>query len=948
MSMLLRTRRVLLSACFGTLILNLASPGPHSCSAQTLAPASTLEGLVIDPTGARVAHATVRVEPENQSTHIEQSTTDGHGHYSFSLPRGRYTLTVESPGFDTFHATVTVPPSGAPVYLEVVLAIPAVLEEVLVDPDGASNNSADENKSALVFAGKDLKMFSDDNATFQKQIEAFAGAGPRPPQVYVNGFSGGRFPPKNTISSIRFNRNPYSALYDAYGIGRIEITTKPGTDKLHGAFDASGTDIRFNTANPYAGAQTPPYYTLTLDGNLNGPIGSKTSFFLGGTYNNQQNNAAVDASTLDSAFNPVLFTQAVPNPQVTSTYNARLDRMLNPNNTLTASYQFTQANITNGAVGLLVLPAEGFNNGATTQILQLSDTQLIGSKMSSETRFQYVRTRLQQDPVSSATTVIAEGAFSDGGNPQQQLRDNQDFYEFQELFTRQQGSHFLRFGGRYRAYRDANFSRANYNGEFLFPSLTAYQLTLQNDANCAANPAAPTCLTATQLLAEGGGPSQYSITTGQSSATILTTDLSAFAEDEWKPSKTFVLDLGFRFESQSAVPDRVDPAPRIGVAWAVRRKNAKSNLVVLRSGAGVFYDRFTAANLLTSVRQNGITQQTFVQNNPDYTDPSPTSVPPATYTVDPNLRSEYGLYTGVSAEHVFGRLGQASVIYTAIRGDHQYLSRNVNAPLPGTYDPTVPGSGTRPFGGEANLYQFASAGLLNDNQLTVQGRFNLGKRVVAYAIYTVQRENSDASTASSFVSNSYNPRADYGRVAQPSQTFHAGGNVQLPFGLSSSLYFLAQTGTPFNITTGTDLNGDTEYNDRPSFATDLTRPSVVKTRFGNFDTSPIAGQKLIPINYGSSPSFVFLDMSLARSFAVGRRPPAPAAKPGAKPEPRPDPPYSLSFTVDAQNVFNHVNPGPPVGVLSSPLFGKPNSLNTSLTSNTAANRIVTLQMSFQF
>ena len=948
MSMLLRTRCVLLSACLGILILNLAFLGPLCCSAQTLAPSSTLEGIVVDPTGARVPHAIVQVQSEDPAFHIKPASTDRSGHYTLTLPHGIYKLTVESFGFETFHARVTIPASGSGVYLEVALAIPAVVQEVVVDPDATSSSSADQNKSALVFAGKDLKMFSDDDVAFQKQITALAGAGPRPPQVYVNGFSGGRFPPKNTISSIRFNRNPYSALYDAYGLGRIEITTKPGTDKLHGAFDVSGNDIHFNTANPYAGVLQPPYYTLTLDANLNGPIGPKTSFFVGATYNNQQNNAAVNASTLDSAFDPVFFTQAVPNPQLTQTYNARVDRMLTANNTFTASYQFTQANITNGAVGQLVLPAEGFNNGTTTQILQLSDTQLIGAKMSSETRFQYIRTRLQQDPVSTATTVIAEGAFSDGGNPQQQIHDNQDFYEFQQLFTRQQGSHFLRFGGRYRAYRDANLSRANYNGEFIFPSLTAYQLTLQNAANCAANPSSPNCLTPAGLLAAGGGASEYSITTGQSSATILTTDLSAFAEDEWKLRKTLTLDLGFRFESQSAVPDRVDPAPRIGIAWSIRRKNARSNIVVLRSGAGIFYDRFSPANLLTSIRQNGITQQTFVQQNPDYAAPDPTSVPPTTYTIAPHLRTEYGIYTGVTAERSLGKFGQTSVVYTAIRGDHQYLSRNINAPLPGTYDPADPTSGTRPFGGNQNIYRFDSAGVLNDNQLTFQGRFNLSKRVVAYFIYTFMHEYADAAAASSFVSNSYNPHADYGRVTLPPQSFYSGGTVQLPFGLSSNVYFAAQKGVPFNITTGTDLNGDSQYNDRPTFATDLTRPSVVKTAYGNFDTAPTTGQTVIPFNYGNSPSFVFLDLSLARSFAIGPRPAAPPTKPGAKPEPRPDPPYSLSFTVDAQNAFNHVNPGPPVGVLSSPLFGKPTSLNSSLTSNTAANRIVTLQMSFQF
>jgi hypothetical protein len=948
MSMLLRTRCVLQSACFGGLILSLAFMGPCKSSAQAPAPSSTLEGVVVDPMGARVAHASVHIQPDDPTSHIKPVTTDRTGHFAIALPRGFYQVTVESPGFEPFRAMVTVPAAGPAVHLDVALAIPALLEEVVVDPDSAANNSADENKSALVFSGKDLKIFSDDNATFQKQMEALAGGGPKAPQVYVNGFSGGRFPPKNTIASIRFNRNPYSSLYDAYGQGRIEIVTKPGTDQLHGAFEVLGNDIRLNTANPYSGAQPPPYDTLTVDGNINGPIGKKTSFFLAGNYNNQQNNAAVDALYLDSNFNQAPFIQAVPDPQIASTYSARLDRQMTSTNTFTGSYQFNQASLTNGSVGLLVLPTEGFNNGTTTQLLQLSDTQLIGMKMSSETRFQYVRTRLQQDPLSSGTTIIAQGAFNGGGNPQQQLRDNQDFYEFQELFSRQQGAHFFRMGGRYRLYRDANLSRANFNGEFIFPSLSAYALTLQNVKACAENPPAPTCLTPAQLLAVGGGPSEYSITTGQSSATILTGDLAVFAEDEWKFTKNLTFDLGFRFESQSAIPDHVDPAPRIGVAWAVHRKKSKATLMTLRTGAGVFYDRFTAANLLTSVRQNGVSQQTFVETNPDYSNPVATPVPPTVYTVDPNLRTEYGIYTGASAERVFGKFGRASVTYTAIRGNHQYLSRNINAPLPGTYDPTVPSSGTRPLGGSQNIYQFDSSGVLNDNQIAVNGRFNLSKRVVAYVVYSARRENSDASNASSFVSNSYNPRADYGRVALPSQIFYTGGNIQLPFGLTTNLYFSAQKGTPFNITTGTDLNGDTQYNDRPTFATDLSRPSVVKTVFGNFDTSPIAGQTLVPINYGNSPSFVFLDLSLARSFAVGPRPAVPAAKPGAKPQPRPDPPYSLNFTVDAQNIFNHVNPGPPVGVLSSTLFGKPNSLNNVLTTNTAANRVVTLQMSFQF
>ena len=204
----------------------------------------------------------------------------------------------------------------------------------------------------------------------------------------------------------------------------------------------------------------------------------------------------------------------------------------------------------------------------------------------------------------------------------------------------------------------------------------------------------------------------------------------------------------------------------------------------------------------------------------------------------------------------------------------------------------------------------------------------------------------DYTGPTTFASNSYNLAQDYGRAPQPTQQLFAGGSVQLPFGIGSNLFLSTQGGTPFNITTGTDLNGDSIYNDRPAFATAPTAGSVLyNTRFGSFDANPQPGEKTIPINYGNSPNFAFLDLSVNRTFKFG---PRPAAAAGQKPAPKPDLPYTLVFTVDAANVLNHRNPGQPVGILSSPLFGQTTSLSNPFTSNTAANRVVFLQMSFSF
>ena len=915
---------------------------------------ATLEGFVVDPSGARIIHARVHVQQASVKQSSEETTTDGAGYFALSLAPGTYTVTVDFRGFEPFRKVVKLF-EGAPVRLQVALAIPVLTEEIVVDADGAATDAADENKSALVFIGKDLNMFSDDNAMFQKQMLALAGGGSQPPQIYVNGFSSGRFPPKSSIREIRVNRNPYSALYESLGVRRLEISTKPGTDKLHGSFSSTGNDISFNAPNPYAGSQ-PPYYSVTLDGNLTGPIDEKTSFFVGGTYNNQQNNAAVNAFILGGSLQPLDVSEAVPNPLTTSTYSMRLDRQVSANNTLFGFYQFNQVSLTNGGVGLLALPSQGFNNGTTTQTVQLSDTQIIGAKMISEARFQYLRERLQQGPVSEQTSIVAEGSFNGGGSPAQQMRDNQDDYEFQYFLSRQQAAHFLRMGGRYRLYRDSNFSRAGYNGQFIFPSLTAYQIDEQVlAAHPGVDPATldglirSTCVDQPTGPPVCGGASQYSLTIGKPGATVLTGDLAVFAEDEWKLARDVTINLGFRLETQSAVPDHIDPAPRATVAWAVHFKKAKPALFVLRAGAGIFYDRFTAANLLTAARQNGVTQQTFTVNDPDFY-PSLTvpAVSPTIYTINPKLRTEYGLIGGFSLERALGKMGRISFNYNATRGDHQYFSRNINAPLPGTYDPNVPGSGVRPLGGDQNIYQFDSGGIEKRQLFYVTSRLNLNKWLLAYLSYTMEHTDADVSTASTFVSNSYHPQADFGRFAEPSQVLFTGGTVQLPLGLSSNIYFSAQKGTPFNITTGTDLNGDTIYNDRPTFATDLTRPSVVKTRFGNFDTSPIAGQTLIPINYGNSPNFVFLDLNLARSFGIGTRPLAKPNALGASSGPRGNPPLTLNLSVDAPNILNHVNRGTPVGVLGSRFFGQSISLSDNLSTNTAANRMVLLQMSLSF
>jgi hypothetical protein len=922
---------------------------PTVLSAQGGAGEGQITGWVADPSGARIEQATVTVEGQGGAAREVQ--TNSTGSFSVSLPVGRFAVTIASPGFRAYQATVEVPTAGAVVHLYATLAIETRAEEITVPVEAAASTASADNASALIFKGSDLDTFSSDDATFQREVEALAGGtGPRPPQIFIDGFTGGQFPPKISIREIRINKNPYSAEFDTIGFGRFEVLTKPGTDRLHGRLSVNSTDNAFNTQNPFIAGLAPPYYLLNLDGDLNGPIDRKTSFFLAGNVNDQQNNAGVNAVTLNASLPPAGFAQTVRDPQLGQAYSLRVDRQMSAGNTLTGRYEFSEVALTNGGLSVpLTLPSQAYDSGITTQTLQLSDTQVIGSRSIAETRFQYVRTRQQQGPVSSAATVQVEGGFNGGGSAAQQAMDHQDRYEFQTYFSRQTGAHFLRMGGRYRVFREANLSTQNYNGQYTFPSLTAYQVTLQGLAGNQ---------TPSQIRAAGGGASQFSLTAGQTGATLLTGDLGVYFDDEWRVRPSVTLDAGMRFESQTDIPDHSDPAPRLGAAWALHRKGQKATYLLLRAGAGLFYDRFPAADVLTATRQNGLSQQTYTVVNPDTYPAIPSlaslsATPPSIYRISPNLRSQYAVISSFAAEKFLGkggRFGQIGATYFVIRGDHQWGSVNINAPLPGSYTASNPASGVRPLGGSQNLFEFHSEGIQKTRLVIVDSRLNFGRRVSAYLSYVVNHTDQDVTNPTTFASNSYELLQDYGRAAQPTQQLYVGGTVQLPLGINMNLFASTQGGVPFNITTGTDLNGDTIYNDRPAFATAPTAQSVLyKTAFGSFDANPQPGEPIIPINYGHSPNFGFMEVSANRSVKLGpRRSAAVAGKDAAGKDAAGERRCTLTFSVDAVNALNHTNGGIPVGVLSSPYFGRSVSQNALFTLNTAANRAIFLQTTFSF
>jgi hypothetical protein len=884
-----------------------------------------LTGSVTDPSGAFIPNATLSFSPLGASADADPNgpsakvfATDSAGHFVAVLPTGNYLLSVTAEGFTALSRTVVLGPR--PSALDLHLAI-AASDQVNVSADNDASTANADNKSAMVFKSEQLDQLSSSDSLLQQEVLAMAGgSGEGGGQIYVDGFSGGTFPPKDTIREIRINQNPFSSQYEGLGNGRVEIFTKPGGDKMHGDFRSSGSTKALNSLNPYTGEE-PSYFLLFNRANLSGPLGKKTSFYLSGLRSDQHNIAVV------SAFNPdgSPLTSAVTAPTTVNTFSGRVDRQLGKNNTFIGRYQYSSTDVKNNGVGLLVLPSEGTTNNTTVQTVQLSNTQLIGANIVSETRFQYLRTRLDQTPNSTAPTIVVQGAFNSGGSPTQASSDSQDAFEFQEYLSISHGNHFIRTGVRYRLLHETNTSTANYNGQYTFANLAAYQ---------------------------AGTPTLFSLTAGKPDATLLTGDVGLYAEDEWKARKDLTVSLGARLESQSAIPDHLNIAPRGSISWAVGKTDKHAPLVVLRAGSGIFYQRFAAGNMLTSIRQNGISQQSYLIANPTFYPLLPstsqlTGTPSTPYGISPNLKIAATNIFSFAVERSLGKFGQVTATYYAVRGVHQYNSANINAPL---------ANGTRPLGGNADVYQFQSAGIQKAQSLVLNANLNFGKHVSVFAFYTARRQGDDAHGAASFASQPYNLSADYGAsglgMQAVGQRAFVGSNFKLPLGFEIGTFAAAFSRSRFNITTGTDRNGDTQFNDRPAFATNPGPTSqIYTTAFGRFDANPQLGEAIIPYNYGLAPRLFFLAAEVDREFKFGKRPAAEAAasapaKPG--PPPAPETRYSWRFSFDAENALNTNNAGPPVGVLSSPLFGRSNSINSLFGSLTAANRVIFLETAFRF
>ncbi|HEX6188859.1 MAG TPA: TonB-dependent receptor [Pyrinomonadaceae bacterium] len=981
----------------------------------------SIKGTVTDQLGGLVVTATVVAKDSKGAT--STVNTDANGNYEFrSLAAGNYDLTVTAEGFSTLEQRNVSVKSARTSTVNLELVIGSVEQTVVVDNSAISTDS-DRNADAITLRQRELEALPNDPEAFAAALQALAG----PPQgegggaqAKVDGFSNGQLPPKETIREVRINQNPYSAENEYPGWGGIEIFTQPGTDKFHGGITFNFNDESLNSRHPFAKVRAP-FQTRQWGGSLTGPLVKKRASFT--FYINRYDNftnTVVNATVLDPVtLTPVGFNQTFVIPGASTNLGWRNDLKINKTHTLVSNYQYGRSSQDPQGIGGFSLPSRAYRTSSESHTLQITETAIINEKTINETRFQFSH-RLSRQSANNALPALNVSESFFGGGSQVGSASNKDARaELQNFTSWTYGRHFLKVGGRLRYVRIESISPVNFGGTYTFTGGMGPTL----DANDQIVPGAPAIqltsleryrrtlvfqrqnLSPAQIRLLGGGATQFSIAGGNPEAAVSQTDVSFYFQDEWKIRPNFTLSPGLRYENQNNISSNFNLAPRIGFAWSPvfgkRKSGADKNSAgakagetpakasapgqsktVIRGGFGIFYSRFGENFTLQTTRFNGINQQQFTVTDPAVLALFPVvppvsalnafSVPGSRRLLDDDVAPEQVFRSTIGVEHQISKTLQFQITYAHGETRRSVRTLNINSPLGGTFNPAVPTSGVRPFGLAAgNMYQYKSDGRSRYDSLSVSANGKIAGKIDFWSNYSLNysRGNDWGTTGSPFDAYDYSnewARANF----DVRHWFSTGASYQSKSGFSVNTFIIANSGPPFNITTGRDTNGDTSFSERPAFATDLNKPGVVMTPYGALDPNPTPDQKIIPRNFAQGPTFFSMNVGASKTFKFGRAIPpktpaiaatgtAPtvvAASSPARPTPaaKPQRPYSLVLSMYVSNVLNHTNRAAPVGNMASPFFLQ--STNTSsmfifgpgAAASSGGNRQVSLRVRLSF
>jgi Carboxypeptidase regulatory-like domain len=838
---------------------------PAMVLGQPPRPEASIRITVVDPSGAVIVGAQVTVRPAGAEAMPISVGTNGRGEALVApLDPGRYAVHVEAPGFEPYDIRDVRVRAGE-TRREAKLRLAKLTETVDVGRDPRERASDPRGDAfATILNQAQIEELPDDPDEMEQVLRDMAGPGAT---LRVNGFRGGRLPPKSQIQQIRFRRNLFAASSHEPGFMSVDIITKPGLDGWRGSTNAGFRDAALNARNTFAPVKGDERHERFGFG-LSGPLWKQhTSLSL-----SVDGIDAFDTKTIVAATPSGYFADSIRKPNDTLNVNARLEHLLTKSQMLRAEVQRNHSFSDNLGVGDFDLPDRAYSQARTENVLRASLTGGLRKALFNELRLQWRGDDTRFDPSSTAPAVMVLNAFNRGGA---QLSGGRRVNEIQlaDDLDIAVGRHAIRTGMQLDAGRYHTDILRNGDGTFTFSSLAAFS---------------------------AGAPTTFTRNAGNPDVTVSQGELGAYVEDDVRVRQNVTISGGIRQEIQSHISG-LHLGPRGGVTWSP----FKSGKTTVRAGAGRFFDWFDAQNYEQAVQLDGTHQQIQTIVQPGYPDAALGGhafvLPSGRVQIAPRLEQPELREAMAGVEQTLPGDVRVQAMYIHWSGVNLLRGVNVNAPF---------ANGTRPDPWSGPITQIESSASSRTDALSLNLNYmRPARRLFIAANYTRSRSVNDADGPFSLPADNFNLAAERGPALNvPRHRFMSLINAPLAkrFRLGTSLRM--QSALPYNITTGRDDNGDTVSNDRPA--------GVARNTGRGRSQIDLGARLSWSVAFGTRPANAVQTPQIRIVRGDGGDPLGAMGLDATNKR------YGLEFFAQAYNLLNHLNATNFSGVLTSPFFGQ--------------------------
>jgi carboxypeptidase family protein len=827
---------------------------PAAAQAPPPERAGTVRVVVHDATELPVRDAEVMLTGNGATA---ATRTDDRGEARFDrVSPGEYSGRVTSPGFSPFEiAQFDLRPRGH-VTREITLQIASLFEDVNVRPDTAEGRLRDAFVRQLT--DDELAALPEDPEELARVLALLAGDDA---DIRVDGFKGGRLPLGTQIQEVRIRHDAGAASRS--GGARVEIRTTPGGERWRNTASMTLRDEALNARDPFA-LQRPTGQTRQYSWSLNGPlVRNQTGLSLTVDGSQSVDNQAIRAATPSG-----LYTNLIDQPSTSLGLWARVDHQISPEQGLRVEFKRSNGQARNQGIGQFDLPERAYKNTTDAGEFHVAHHATLRRGFASDLRFALEWDATDARPLTTARTIQVLDAFTGGGAGQQGgQRSKRIEIEHETEFELGQ-RHGISAGASVDGSHYRGDEHSNAAGTYIFSSLAAF---------------------------EAGQPATFTQRIGDPTFRYSLYRFGWYVQDDYLVRRNVMINLGVRHDFQTHMRDWVNFSPRLGISWTP----SSTARTTFRASTGISHSGLDASTYQQLLLIDGVAQRDVVISNPGYPDPfsegiTEAATPASIIRARPDLVMPSSRQYSLGVDQPIGRLVRLRGTFLRQTGQHLFRSRNANDAI----------DGVRPDPAVLNITELETSARSLTQSFRSEVMVNYPpRRFSAHVNYVIGEMMNETDGPFALPPDSVDLTREWGpSSADARHGLNVALNSDVMGGFRVAAFFRAQSALPYNVTLGTDPNGDGVFNERPA---GMTRNSARGSAQRNLD----------------------LMLTWRVGLGQGRAPGAVTGRSNRKPGSADDP-FRVEVFAHATNVLNLVNTLNVSGVLTSPFFGLPTSAST--------------------